>query len=78
MARSLASLASSLVTATPTDAVSPVSSRTRRRIANAHSGPEPWMRAAPPTSRNASSDAIGSTSGVNERRMAMTARLFSL
>ena len=61
--------------ATPTDATRPVSARTRPRISAAISGPGRGARRTPATSRNASSSAIGSTSGVNERRIAMTARL---
>ena len=77
MARSLASLASSFVVATPTEMVSPVSARTRSRMATASSGPVPSTRRAPATSRNASSSAIGSTSGVYERRMRITSVLTS-
>src|SRR5256714_1259698 len=75
LARSLASFATNLVLATPTDATSPVSARTRRRRATAISGAEPCSRRAPPTSRNASSSASGSTSGVTSRRIAITERL---
>ena len=47
------------------------------RIATAISGPAPWRRLAPATSRNASSSAMGSTNGVNDRRIAITWRLAS-
>ncbi len=63
-AMSLASFASSFVVAAPTDAVSPVSARIRRRSNAPISGPVPSDRRAPATSRNASSTEIGSTSGV--------------
>ena len=77
MQRSLASLASSLVVATPTDALSPVSAFTRARTATAISGPVPWRRRDPSTSRNASSREMGSTSGVNDLRIAMISVLAS-
>ncbi len=75
--RSLANLASILVVATPTDAVSPVSAFTRARTAAAISGPSPWRRRAPSTSRNASSSEMGSTSGVYDFRIVMISVLTS-
>ncbi len=77
LASSLAILASIFVVATPTDATRPVSSRTRARMSVAISAPVPWRRRAPRASRKASSSEMGSTSGVYERRIAMTARLAS-
>ena len=65
LARSLASLASSFVVAAPTDAVSPVSARIRRRSRGPDLGAGPERAASRrATSRNASSSEIGSTSGV--------------
>ena len=62
--RSEAILATSLVVATPTEAVSPTSSRTRSLIERAMAGPSPNSSNEPVTSRNASSMEMGSTSGV--------------
>ena len=61
-----------LRTPLPTEQVSPSLSCTCARIAGAISAPPPSRRSAPVTSRNASSRAIGSTSGVNDRKMACT------
>ena len=68
-------LATSLVVATPTEAVSSTSSRIAALIAAAIVSPSPNSAREPVTSRNASSIEIGSTSGVNRRRIAMTSRL---
>ena len=59
-----ATLARCLVRATPTDKGSPISSRTRRRIAAAISVGVPKRWTAPATSRNASSMDTRSTRGV--------------
>ena len=59
-----ASLASSLFRAIPTEHDSLRSSLTRARIASAISMLEPNSRWPPDTSRNASSNAIGSIRGV--------------
>ena len=72
-----ASLATSLVVATPTEHVSWRSSLTRWRMAAAMVAPSPNSRMAPLTSRKASSRAMPSTSGVNEWKMAWTALLAS-
>jgi hypothetical protein len=64
-----ASLAISFVGATPTEQATPISSRTSRRIRWPIAGGVPNSRTAPATSRNASSSAIGSTSGVTDRRI---------
>jgi len=45
-----------------------------RTVGDLRRTPEPSERRTPATSRNASSSEIGSTSGVYERRMSMTAR----
>ena len=73
--RSEAILATSLVPATPTEAVSPTSARTSSLIRRAMAGPSPNSAAEPVTSRNASSIEIGSTCGVKRRRIDMTSRL---
>ena len=64
-----ASLATSFVEATPTEAESDRSSRTARRTAWAMRGGSPNRSVAPPTSRNASSRESGSTDGVNPSRI---------
>ena len=61
-----ASLATNLVLATPTEQVMPCCSATWRRISWPISAGRPSRRSAPETSRNASSRASGSTSGVIE------------
>jgi hypothetical protein len=77
LASSLASLASSLLGATPTEAVRPVSARTRARMAAPISAPVPWRRSPPVTSRKASSRAIGSMTGVKAAKTSWTARLLA-
>jgi hypothetical protein len=72
--RVLASLATNLVEAAPTEQVRPVSACTRRRIMAPISAGEPKSPRAPATSRNASSMLSGSTSGVTSRKMPMTTR----
>ncbi len=72
--RSEAIFATSLVVATPTEAVSPTSSRTAVLMLPAIVGPSPNSGRDPVTSRNASSIEIGSTSGVNDRRIDITSR----
>jgi hypothetical protein len=64
-----------LVLATPTEIVNWTSSRTAALIERAIVSPSPNSSREPVTSRNASSIEIGSTSGVNRRRIAMTSRL---
>ena len=73
--RSEAILATSLVVATPTEAVSPTSSVTARLIAPAIASPSPNRACDPVTSRKASSIEIGWTWSVKRRRIAMTSRL---
>ena len=74
LARPEASLATNLVAATPTEQVMPCSScdgvaeRARRSAPG-----EPSRRTAPDTSRNASSSESGSTTGVTERKVSITA-----
>ena len=63
--------------AAPTEAVRPVSSTMRRRIRHPTVAGSPSLRRTPATSRNASSEAIGSTRGVTERRIAITVALAS-
>jgi hypothetical protein len=77
LASSLASLASSLLEATPTDAVRPVSALIRARMAAPISAPLPRTRPAPVTSRKASSRAIGSMIGVKAAKISWTARLLA-
>jgi hypothetical protein len=72
---SLAIFATSLVAATPTETVRSISSLTACLICRAIAAPSPNSPREPVTSRNASSIEIGSTSGVNRRRSAMTSRL---
>ena len=69
LAASDASLASIFEGATPTEHVSPSRASTSARMRCATVGPSPWDRRAPVTSRNASSRLIGSTRGVNDRKM---------
>ena len=67
-------MAHSLLVATPTLTTSPTSSSTRRLISRAMVGPSPnacWLAV---TSRKASSRLIGSTSGVYDAKIRMTAR----
>jgi len=68
-------LATSFVLATPTETVNRTSLRTASRIAAPIVGPSPNRARDSVTSRNASSIEIGSTSGVNRRRIVMTSRL---
>ena len=70
--RSDAIFATSFVLATPTDAVSCVSSWIASLIRRAAAAPGPHSASVPVRSRNASSMETGSTSGVNRRRIAMT------
>jgi hypothetical protein len=77
LAASDASLATNFDGATPTEQVSPSSSSTRDRMRSAISGAGPSNRRARRTSRKASSREIGSTSGVNEVKIAMTRALTS-
>jgi hypothetical protein len=77
LAASEASLATSFEVATPTEQVSRSSSSTRWRMARPMLGPSPIERRAPVTSRKASSRLIGSTSGVNEWKIAITRALTS-
>ena len=67
--RSLATFATYLFEATPTDAVSRSSSAIRCRIRVAISGPVPNSRRLAVTSRKASSSESVSTWSVNERKM---------
>src|SRR5262249_60809288 len=62
-----ASCATNFVDATPAEQVTPTSASTVARIFEATAGGSPNSLVAPPTSRNASSSEIGSTSGVNDR-----------
>ncbi len=77
LAASDASLARNFVGATPTEQVSRSSSSTWRRNRAPIVGPSPCRRWAPLTSRNASSSDSGSTSGVKERKIAITRSLTS-
>src|SRR5204862_148759 len=77
LAASDASLAISLHVATPTDAHSPSSSRMRTRRLDAIVTPSPNRRVPPVTSRNASSRAIPSTSGVKEVNTSCRRPLYS-
>ena len=69
LARLVASLATNLVGATPTEQVMPRFPCTSARIRAAMRGGSPNRRTAPPTSRNASSSDMGSTSGVWAKRI---------
>jgi hypothetical protein len=73
--KSDAIFATSFVEATPTEMVNRTSSRTAALIARAIASPSPNNAKDAVTSRNASSIEIGSTSGVNRRRIAITSRL---
>ena len=75
--RSEATLAHSLLVATPTLTTSPTSSRIRRLIRRPIVSLSPNAAALAVTSRNASSRLIGSTSGVTDAKIAMTLRLSS-
>jgi hypothetical protein len=75
LATPLATLARNFVRATPTVIGSPTSAATRCRSRAAMSRGSPAIRRSPPTSRNASSMEIPSTSGVVSRNTANTARL---
>ena len=72
MRRSEATFATSLVVATPTDAVRPTSARIAALIARAIASGDPKSASEPATSRKASSIETCSISGVNRRRIAMT------
>ena len=72
LARDEASFATNLVPATPTEQVTPCSSWIRARMCSAIVVGEPSRRTVPATSRKASSSDSGSTSGVTERKTAMT------
>ena len=76
-AASDASFATSFVLATPTEQARPSRSRTSDRTWAAISPPEPSRRRAPVTSRKASSNAIGSTSGVTAWKIWCTSALVS-
>ena len=71
----LATFARNLVRATPTLIGSPTSVATRARSRVAISTGVPAIRQSPPTSMNASSIDIGSTTGEMSRKMSKTARL---
>ena len=75
MATPLATLARNFVRATPTVIGSPTRSRTSRRSRAAISAGVPAIRRRPPTSRNASSIEMPSTSGVVSRNTSNTALL---
>ncbi len=64
-------LATSFEVATPTEAVSPVSSRIAALSFRPISTPDPIARALPVTSRNASSIETGSTRSVKRSKTAM-------
>ncbi len=66
-----ATLATSFEVATPTDAVSPVSSRIAALSLRPICSPVPIARALPVTSRNASSIETGSTRSVKRSKTAM-------
>ena len=70
--RAEASLATNLVLATPTEQVIPCSSSTVARTHSPTWRAPPRRRAAPDTSRNASSSDSGSTSGVTDRNTSIT------
>jgi hypothetical protein len=65
-------LATNLQGATPTEQVMPCCCWTWARMRAAISAGDPSRRSAPETSRNASSSASGSTSGVTAPKMDMT------
>ena len=65
-------MARNFVGATPTEQVMPCSSATRARIHSPIQAGRPSRRRAPETSRNASSSDSGSTSGVTDRKTAIT------
>ncbi len=67
-------MATNLLAATPTDAVSSRLAAMRALMVAATVGPSPESPSVPVTSRNASSMETGSSSGVNSARMAMTSR----
>ena len=67
-----ASLATNLQVAMPTEQMIPCCPRTAARISSPISAGGPRRRSAPETSRNASSSASGSTSGVTDLNTAMT------
>ena len=69
-----ASLATNLVAATPTEAGTPMRSRTSARIHLAMATGGPMRRRAPETSRKASSTLTFSVSGVTCSRMSITRR----
>ena len=69
--RSEAIFATSFVVATPTEIVSSTASRTSSLIRRPIVSPSPNSYREPVTSRNASSIEIGSTCGVNRRRIAI-------
>ena len=75
MATRLATFARNFVRATPTVIGSPTRSATSRRSRAAISGAGPAIRRRPPTSRNASSIEMPSTSGLVSRNTSNTARL---
>jgi hypothetical protein len=70
-----ASLARSFVRATPTAQRSPFSSKTATRIDAAVAAPSPKSRRAPLTSRNASSSAMPSITGVKRANTSWMRRL---
>jgi hypothetical protein len=70
--RADASLATNLQLATPTEQLMPCWSRMLARISSAILAGGPSRLMAPETSRKASSRASGSTSGVTDRKTAMT------
>ena len=72
MARRLASLATEIEAATPTEQVMPCSSWIVARSCSAISCGEPSRRVDPRTSRNASSSETTSTSGVTRRKFSIT------
>ncbi len=73
LARRLASFATEIADAMPTEQVMPCSARTRERMRSAITSGGPNNRAAPRTSRKASSRDITSTTGVNPRKVSMIA-----
>ncbi len=76
--RSEAILATSFVVATPTEIVRSTDDVTSSLIRRPIAAPSPNRTREPVTSRKASSIEIGSTSGVNRRRTAITALLASV
>ena len=73
LARRLASLATEIDAATPTEQVMPCSSWIVARSCSAICRGEPSRRVEPRTSRNASSSETTSTSGVTRRKFSITA-----